>query len=179
MIKVSSPDYLFQTGRIGLIRLDDFKGRFKRTSTWQKPTLGSVEFSFVSIVNSCAEGVKLSVPGSFLAIFTDLELIRLRDSRQFRVPRFLHDLTISQTDLDKRTYEINLGPMPLLRVLVLDEAGRPKRDRTVSCSGKSGEFHLTTDEKGEIFLLGSSDEYTLELSAMESQSSDKLQISII
>lgn len=111
--------------------------------------------------------VEIPRVGSYTIILSQLDILRLSDERSFLVSNLiLPNLTLSQRELKEGKVDVPIGQSPLLAVRVLEPGGRIAADKQVSFQPRGAGLRviqLRTDRNGEIFMLGSSEEYTIRL----------------
>ncbi len=164
-LRLSSPDYSFRAGRVVVFRLDDFS----RTG---HPAEGGPSSSEVrgpqvqegSLWDNAISGVELSDPGRYRCVLANLEVVRLRDKKDFHVPSFvLPEFNLGELALEKGMAEINVTARGIFKVVALGKDQRPIPRRRVQLTSTAMCSEVTTDDNGEFIFLGNPTQYLFEL----------------
>ncbi len=109
-------------------------------------------------------------------MLVDLQVVRLRDQKQFRVPSYvLPQFTLRESDLERGAAEINVRPGGVFKIVALDEERRPIPRKKLHFTSTTMSSEITTDDNGEFIFLGNPTQYHFELTS-ESQGSFGLLI---
>src|SRR5262245_15630296 len=142
-LKFSSTEYRFRNGSATLFRKE------------------AQDVITVSLANGNSEKVAVSTPGFFTVILHNVEVLRIRDNKQFQVTHHLvREFEITEQNLKRGWVEIPIKARGAYRVIALDRNEKPVQGATRYFFNADEGIELKTNSEGEIIFLGSLNDYS-------------------
>ena len=161
-LRLSSSDYLFQRGVIRLYRVDA-TAETRTESFAARTDMSDPEDQAHSLEQNTVYGLRLSLFGTYRCIFSNLEVLRLSDQKQFGIPFFtLPEFTLTEQDVQGDSATIHIMPGRVSKIVALDKQKKPIPWKKLIFTTTSMAITRTTDENGEILFLGNPTEFLIE-----------------
>jgi hypothetical protein len=163
-LRLSSPEYLFQRGHVRLSRTDAVPNTEGHAGVFPEQPAEAIEDQEATLEKNLVHGVRFFPHATYRCTLIDVEILRLSDQTEFRVPYFgLPEFSLSDRDLEQDTTTVNVRPGGVFRIVALDREGKsiPRKKLTFMTTGMT--ISIKTDKNGEIIFLGNPTQYHIAL----------------